>query len=517
MAQRVASLDSEFRQMMGLIVKVLQLQMGLTLAVRLVAVGLVLDCLALVSVRLLPYRLPPQALVAVPVALAAAGALWAALRPPSPYRVARIVDDHLRLKERVLTALETRGAGPGLAQHQFRDTVEHLRRIEPLEAFPVRLPKRAGNLVVVLLVLTIGLYFAPNPMERFLDQQEQARQVVKQQAERIAALAEEMVREEPEPTPELAAAEAALQEAARRLEREARTQEEAMAALSALEQRLMGLQSSQGRDAEEAITALLNSLAGTAAGRDIANDLARGDYRSAAERLRQMGRDGSAMSEADRRSLARALRSAGAAASASDPSLGQRLQQGAAGLEQGQPNALDSAADELEQAGREAMAQSALERALAQIQRSRSAISRLPGQGGGSRGAQSAQGDARQRGLTDLDSSGPNSRRGEGNDSGDLPGGSLPGKGAIARTDGVYDPIFAPSRPEQVPSGQPFEPSQVEDDPSLRGPYRNEAQVPYSEVYPQYEERATRALEGSYIPSGLKDLVKEYFSSIAPR
>jgi len=46
--------------------------------------------------------------------------------------------------------------------------------------------------------------------------------------------------------------------------------------------------------------------------------------------------------------------------------------------------------------------------------------------------------------------------------------------------------------------------------------YRNDAQVGYSSVYADYQEKATQSLQNSYIPSGLKDLVKDYFSSLAP-
>jgi hypothetical protein len=40
--------------------------------------------------------------------------------------------------------------------------------------------------------------------------------------------------------------------------------------------------------------------------------------------------------------------------------------------------------------------------------------------------------------------------------------------------------------------------------------------VPYREVYAEYAEQAGAALEGSYIPLGLKQYVREYFSSLEP-
>jgi hypothetical protein len=44
----------------------------------------------------------------------------------------------------------------------------------------------------------------------------------------------------------------------------------------------------------------------------------------------------------------------------------------------------------------------------------------------------------------------------------------------------------------------------------------NAAVVPYTQVFEQYTEIAGQAMENSYIPSGLRDYVKEYFSELEP-
>jgi len=40
--------------------------------------------------------------------------------------------------------------------------------------------------------------------------------------------------------------------------------------------------------------------------------------------------------------------------------------------------------------------------------------------------------------------------------------------------------------------------------------------VPYDKIYGQYQQQAGSALNGDYIPQGYKDLVKDYFTKIAP-
>jgi hypothetical protein len=45
----------------------------------------------------------------------------------------------------------------------------------------------------------------------------------------------------------------------------------------------------------------------------------------------------------------------------------------------------------------------------------------------------------------------------------------------------------------------------------------NTASVPYQEVYPRYAQAADEALQNGEVPSGLRDYVRDYFSSLDPR
>ena len=48
--------------------------------------------------------------------------------------------------------------------------------------------------------------------------------------------------------------------------------------------------------------------------------------------------------------------------------------------------------------------------------------------------------------------------------------------------------------------------------PGAPGP----ARVPYQEVFYNYLDTANQAIENSYIPNGLKDYVRDYFSQLEP-
>jgi len=43
-----------------------------------------------------------------------------------------------------------------------------------------------------------------------------------------------------------------------------------------------------------------------------------------------------------------------------------------------------------------------------------------------------------------------------------------------------------------------------------------ESVVPYNEVFADYANAASRALESDYIPLGLRDVVRDYFTSLEP-
>jgi hypothetical protein len=53
-------------------------------------------------------------------------------------------------------------------------------------------------------------------------------------------------------------------------------------------------------------------------------------------------------------------------------------------------------------------------------------------------------------------------------------------------------------------------------DAPLPAPEGGTSGVPYREVYAEYVDQAGAALEGSYIPLGLKQYVRDYFSSLGP-
>jgi hypothetical protein len=516
---------TELWERLGLVGRVLKLQAIVIWSLRLLVVGLFIDCVWLAGSRFLPYGVRPTLLLIAPALLATAGGMAAGLWHVSSLKVARNADRVLGLKERLVTAVElhqhTRGrsASAPLVGLQLRDTVEQLRRYEPLEAFPVRLPGREVNALLVLAVLAVALVIAPNPMEQTVRQREQVTATIKQEAERINKLADELgAQEDPE---DFADIQDALRAAASSIGDRQLSPQEANAALQRLEQQLLSRQDPATGELEDALAALAGSLAADAGTRDLGTSLARGDIRQAAREMKRLGEQADSLSPADRLKVARSLREAGNRTSRSNSALAQGLRDSADALESGDSGqasgALSDAANQLDSSASRLRAASQRERALAQLQQSRSAINR-------SQQAGQARSNSGQRGQSQQAGAGS----GEGNEdygtgggeddpgSGDRPGGSGAGTGQGDHEESIYDPLMSVGHPDVVPGQQAFDPNEAFENPDPDSPYANEAQVGYKQVYAQYEEKATQTLQNSYIPAGLKDIVKDYFSSLAP-
>ncbi len=84
-----------------------------------------------------------------------------------------------------------------------------------------------------------------------------------------------------------------------------------------------------------------------------------------------------------------------------------------------------------------------------------------------------------------------------------------------------FAPIYAPERIGGEGGEQLFLQPESSDDPAIEGNFAENAAgastVPYNQVFSDYRSAANRALDSGYIPLGLRDLVRNYFSSLEPR
>lgn len=124
---------------------------------------------------------------------------------------------------------------------------------------------------------------------------------------------------------------------------------------------------------------------------------------------------------------------------------------------------------------------------------------------------------------------------GAGGGAGDQPGdagdeaGGAAGRDRAAATnnqpDGAgardYAPVYAPQRVGGAGGPQIVLEPDAGDAPAVEGEFApnpaGQALVPYSQVFSDYSQAASRALDSAYIPLGMRDIVRDYFSALEPR
>lgn len=428
----------------------------------------------------------------------ALGLASAWLRPRPLPRLARVFDRRFLLAERLMTAVEIGSghllAAPALSAAQLADTLQSAARVAPREMLPVRASRWALAMCGVLVAALALLFWLPNPQEDALLQQAALQAAVEEQIEALQEVREEVAGLEGLSETERELLLDTLDETIAALEEGQATLEEAIAALSEAEQALAALQDPAAAAAEEALQDAAEALENSELTEGFAEALAEGDILAAAEELAEIADEaGESLTSEEQQELAQELQEAAEALAESNPELAQQLSEAAEALESGDVEAAQEAmlqaAELLEEAGEQVEKQEAIEGVLAELQEGREKIAGL----------------------------------GEG----DLPGAQP-----------ALLPQTQPGHHEDAGSGEPYgedgTPDRLDEDGtgvdvgregqggvpigsvSIPAPEGGRPNVPYEEVYTDYAEQAGAALEGSYIPLGMKQYVRDYFSSLEP-
>ncbi len=289
--------------------------------------------------------------------------------------------------------------------------------------------------------------------------------------------------------------------------------------------------------------------------------------------LEEMAQEAGQMSAEETQALAEALREAAGELAEANPEMSQRLQEMAEALEEGASEGLQEAieeaqqelAQEQQQQERNQNAQNMLQEQGERAQEAADEIARQqsdqqqemtdPRQGeseiseSGARQAgqeSSQQSDSAQQGANQGEQQADRNRPGTGENTsvsrdsrssgsgageGDPSNRSLSGAGGedqgadtSNRTRGTgeiqYEALYSPSgisgggadeiRLRADPGDQTLNEGDFDDNPL------GESRVSYDTVFSEYQNSANRALESDYVPLGLRDVVRDYFTSLEP-
>ncbi len=544
-----ATYHAELREHLASCGRAISVQRSVVRSTRGLLVGLVVDfvLLAWSWMRGQPLSLP-AALWAVPPSV---GVLVAAIsvtfaRTPL-HELARRVDRAAGLQERAITALElgTRTQDHPLALVQMRDAVEHLRRLDVLETFPLRAPRLELLASLCVAVLALMATVAPNPW-LVRGTANTAASIAHDQAERVQRLAETMSGSDSE----IQRLRDMLRNGARTVDTRSSEPDAALSALEDLEQRVRELSAGDDEMAA-ALAAAASVLSGDSSTSQLASAINTGDMRQISQATRDLSQRLQQMSVQERQRVARTLQDAANRAARASPSLAAQLQNAANALQQGQAggdpsagsgeqgraqsaasqalndlaNGTNAAAERQRAANQLEASRNAIERALGRTQ-SRSASSSRPSSS--SRSGQSGQDTQRGALNQGVGTGGSPDGDGDGSDQSMLNGGASQGtsdqeqgqqggsgygKGSADHTGGTAPDLQA-SRTEQDSGGQ-LNPDQASDNPFLGGAGQNSGRVGDQQVNPSYRGGSTQGSgDNASIPIGLRDLVKDYFSGL---
>ena len=469
---------------------------------------------------------------------------YALFRPLPPVRVARRVDLQLDLRERLSTALELHEceAHDPLSERQQADAGAVAGQLRPA-MLPLRFDRQRLWWAVPPLILTALLLFViPNPQDRVLAEQRAVREALAEAADQLATLERQISEDQQLNAEDRERLLKELQTLQEQLRRNPGERQEALADLSAAEARLrqeLDPNSDARRAALEQMARNLEALSGRPAGQ-------RPDIGQAANQLEQLARQLEQLSEAERQQLAEQLAQQAAQMAASEPRAAQNLQNAANALRQGNTQQaaeqLQQAAQQAREAQRDLAGQQSTQQSLSELQNARDQIARAgqqsQGQTQGQQGQQGqAQGQGQQSQGQGQQSQGQQGQQGQqggggtnaphlGQGQSNASGNVDPNRPASQQGSGSgsSDLVYQPYRP----SGQPGTPefvqgqqgqsgsSQIQEGQATQPGANNPSMVPYEQVYPQYAEAASEALDRGYIPPHLKDYVRDYFSRLEP-
>jgi hypothetical protein len=521
---------------------------ALRLAVYTLGPALLLAALIQIAARWWP--LPDRHLwAALPLEIWLLGVtLYSLLRPPTLWQIARRLDRELRLKDRLATALELEerksgrveewakpstfepkaphGQPSNLPTLQLSDALAVAQRLTPT-MLPWRIPRRPLWWAGGLLALTLALALLPNPMDAILAQRAAIQAVVQKQAEAVEEARRELEKSTEPTAEERAEALRALAELMKELSANPGDLEQALADLAAAQAQLRQLQDPQAATRQSAAEQIAAQLTALARGETKQNT----DLNEAASALTELAAALGAMDTASQAELAEALESMAAQAAPTDAGLAESLLDMAQAARTGDvgqaAQAAAAAQGALARANRANDLQQALAAAQARLENSRQQLAQ---QGALAQGQGQGQGQGQAQAPGQGQGQGQQVGSGGGSNANQLPPANRTGAaGAPTQPNKpatVIDSekVYAPGQGQQLTGKSEFVTGQegsagetiIREEQSPQVGATSPSLVPYREVYQNYADAAAEAIEQERIPAEMRDLVRHYFSQLAP-
>ena len=528
----------------------LWLERVLVIVVRCLAVGFAATAVGAAIAWMFGIRLTALYLIA-PLALAlGVAALVAVVCYPSAMQAALITDRRLQLDEQLATAAEMvqEGMDGPVAYAQVAAAAESATWAQEHWRGG---PRIGRDLLVTAALgfLTAGVLLLTGPEGRLLVGPRPNLPIDQPRAEAppIASpspVAQKPQASKPESKPSAqnqqgatAGVQRAVDDVRRGRESGSMSPDEAARRLGQAENQL-SRQTGQSQADRNSLDRLGQALDQVAAGRPAAEAIQRGDYEQASREIAQLGTESDQLSQQAKQELSQALRQAAQDSQQAAPELSQRERRAGDALAgkdyEAARQAMSDLADQVAMRGRNVIPQQEQARAWDQVNQERRAQGQEPSQGaqaqqGGQQGQQQGQqgGQQGQQGGTapqpDASGNGPGEGQqgeaGQGGAQGEGTGNSAAGEGEGSDPAAANEPqrLEVQGKPVEVDVRQNARPDRRPGDPSQNPdaqPSDDEEAGAVAESSSGAPGQITSSTppESNFVPSGRRDVVREYFS-----
>lgn len=493
------------------------------------AIALCLGIVVAVAARFVPiYNVYLTILNIVGGAVLAAFLYSAFNTPKNAY--AALKADSLGLQERTVTALELIGSQSAFAVLEKNDALAHLKDMDYKKKIPLKPNKRY---LLICLILTAALVlsgFIPNPMAERAEELHRLKEKITEQQKKADKLIEKVknnLKFSEEQKKEL---EKKLSE----LKQELKTsgdEKEINKALGRAEKKLEYIKDkyAPGEDLKKIAEVLLKNEKTKALGDMIKN----GDEEAFKENIKKMAEALKKLSTGEKQKLAEEI-SKLAQEIKNNPELSKAFAELAEKLASGELGDISKELSELDQSISELMENETVRNAISELAKELGGQNQ-PGQdGGGHQGQGNMPGGSGQQGQGNQpggsgqqgQGAGQGSGAGNGTDMGNenqtpIPPASsgISKKNGSVKKDGEYEKIFTPrtlggegdtsNLSGKKGTGGTVEQVITDKSQTVRG-----TSVPYNQIIGQYKDKAMESINTSDIPPGMKDMIKEYFTSL---
>lgn len=500
-----------------------------------VAVALCLGIIMAIAARFIPiYNVYLSTIKAAGFAVLTALIYSAFKTPGNAY--AALKADSFGLKERTITALELLGDQSAFAVLEKDDALQYLKSMDYKKKIPLRPNKRY---LMICLILTSALAlsgFIPNPMAEKAEELyklKAKKAEVQKQTNKLAEQVKNNSRFSEEQKKEL---EKVLSELKREL-KASEDEKEISRALGRTEKKLEFIRDKYmtGED--------LNKIADVFAKNEVTKPLAdmirKKDGKALKNSMKKLAEDLKKLSAAEKQQLADELLKL-AKEIKNNPELSESFAELAKKMASGELGDISSELSQLDESISELMENEEVRNAISELEKelekaNAGQSSSQQGQQGqddnGHQGQGGAPGGNGQQGQGNQpDGNGQGSGQGSGAGSGTnmgsenqtpIPSGSsgINKKNGSEKKDGEYEKVFTPQTlggegdtsnlSGKKGTGGTVEQIITDKSHTVRG-----SSVPYNQVVGRYKDKAMESINTSDIPPGMKDMVKEYFTSL---